>query len=113
MLGRREQVGRPGLPTFDRLGTLCVEGQEVATYLFHVPDDAAQWQRVRDILDAVLRETAQSSTGPIREIAHQMERAFSSAPSATVTEQLITGFDRLIALSLSDRRGREEQGTAE
>ena len=42
----------------DKLGKLCVEGQEVATYLFQVPDDQSQWQRIREIVDGILKETA-------------------------------------------------------
>ncbi len=31
----------------DPLGELCMEGLEVANYLFQVPDDEGQWKRLR------------------------------------------------------------------
>ncbi len=88
-------------PTFDKLALLCIEGQEIATYLFQVPHDTVGWERVGVILNVIMQESLQASRRGMSEIVGQMWRAFQGAPSVTVTEQLMTGFDRLIALSLS------------
>ena len=49
-----------GRRVLDPLGRLCFEGQDVANYLFQVPDDATQWERLGRIVDAILVETAKT-----------------------------------------------------
>ena len=71
----------------DKLGILCLQGQDVATYLFQVPDDETQWTKMRVIVDEILKEALDGS--------HDM----------TAADQLQSGFDRLVKLWKSARSG--------
>ena len=92
-------------PHLDKLGKLCVEGQEVATYLFQVPDDESQWQRIRQIVDGILQETSRSPRKELPRIAEELREALDGPPSMMVAEQLQSGFDRLVKLWKAARSG--------
>jgi hypothetical protein len=94
-----------GRRVMDPLGRLCFEGQDVANYLFQVPDDEAQWERVRGIVDAIMAETANTNRRELPAIAAELKAALSQPPSMMVAEQLMTGFDRITKLWKSARSG--------
>jgi len=89
----------------DKLGKLCYEGQEVATYLFQVPDDESQWQRLRGIVEAILKETERSQRRELPRIAQEMREALDGPHSVMAADQLQSGFDRLVKLWKSARSG--------
>jgi hypothetical protein len=102
MLDGMKNSGRRAM---DPLGKLCFEGQDVASYLFQVPDDEAQWERVRGIVDSIMTETANSNRRELPAIASDLKAALSQPPSMLVAEQLMTGFDRMTKLWKSARSG--------
>ena len=89
----------------DPLGKLCYEGQQVATYLFQVPDDESQLQRLREIVKGILQETATVDRRELPRIAQEMWQALAQPPSVVSAEQFLTGFDRMIALWKAARSG--------
>jgi len=100
-----EGMRNSGRRVLDPLGKLCFEGQDVATYLFQVPDDEAQWERIRGIVDAIMAETANSNRRELPAIAAELKAALSQPPSMMVAEQLMTGFDRITKLWKSAKSG--------
>lgn len=54
----------------DNLGQLCHDGLDIARYLFQVPDDEGERDRVRAILKAIL---AEPSVKPRREMPKVVE----------------------------------------
>jgi hypothetical protein len=94
-----------GRRLMDPLGKLCFEGQDLANYLFQVPDDESQWDRVRGIVDAILKETANTRRRELPAIAREMQEALKQPPSVMVAEQLVSGFDRMTKLWKSAKSG--------
>ena len=89
----------------DRLGTLCLRGQEVATYLFQVPDDESQWQRMQAIVDEILKETDNSPRRELPRLASELKEAMDGTHDMMAADQLQSGFDRLVKLWKSARSG--------
>lgn len=89
----------------DRLGKLCFTGHEVANYLFQVPDDESQWQRLGDIVEGILQEASGSRHKELPRIAEEVRTAMQQGTSMLVVEQVITGFDRMIKLWKAARSG--------
>jgi hypothetical protein len=89
----------------DPLGRLLFRGQEIASYLFQVPDDASEWQRLRDITNIVASESAKSARQELPQIAEEMRRLLKQEPSLAVADQLVAGFDRMVKLWKSARSG--------
>jgi hypothetical protein len=100
-----EGMKNSGQRLLDPLGKLCFEGQDVANYLFQVPDDASQWDRIRSIVDAILIEAAKTTRRELPAIAKEMKEALTQAPSVMVAEQLMSGFDRMTKLWKSAKSG--------
>lgn len=89
----------------DRLGTLCLRGQEVATYLFQVPDDEAQWQRMQAIIDEILEESSGSPRRELPRLATELKEAMGGTHDMMTADQLQSGFDRLVKLWKAARSG--------
>lgn len=89
----------------DRLGKLCFKGQEIATYLFQVPDDETQWQNARVIVDAILDETRGSQRRELPRLAAQLKEALNGAHDMMAADQLQAGFDRIVKLWKAARSG--------
>jgi hypothetical protein len=98
-------IKNSGRRPLDPLGKLCFEGQDVANYLFQVPDDASQWERLQRIVDAILAETAKTKRRELPAIAREIRDLTQGPHSAMVAEQLVNGFDRMIKLWKSARSG--------
>jgi hypothetical protein len=94
-----------GQRMLDPLGKLCFEGQDVANYLFQVPDDASQWERLRGIVDAILQETAKTKRKELPAIAMELREIIQGPPSVMAAEQLMSGFDRMTKLWKSAKSG--------
>jgi hypothetical protein len=89
----------------DPMGRLLFEGQEVATYLFQVPDDVPQWHRLQEIVTAILHESGRSPRVELPQIAKEMELLLQDPPSVMVADQLVAGFDRMVKLWKSAKSG--------
>jgi len=89
----------------DRLGRLCFEGQEIATYLFQVPDDEAQWERARGVVEAILQETRGSQRRELPRLAAQLREALDGSHDMAAADQLQSGFDRIVKLWKAARSG--------
>ncbi|NIM48152.1 MAG: hypothetical protein GTO22_02635 [Gemmatimonadales bacterium] len=96
--------GKPRIPP-DALGKLCKEGRDVASYLFQVPDDEAQWQRLREIVQAILKEARATKRRELPRIAQEMNDALSDKPTAQTAELMQSGFDRMFRLWQAARSG--------
>jgi hypothetical protein len=89
----------------DRLGKLCFTGHEVANYLFQVPDDESQWQRLSDIMDDILQEASKTRHKELPRIAEEVRTAMQQGTSMLVVEQVMSGFDRMIKIWKAARSG--------
>lgn len=89
----------------DPLGRLLFDGQELASYLFQVPTDGAQWARLGEIVDSVVREVAGSNRRELPQIADEMRGLLRLEPSVGVADQLVAGFDRMVKLWKAARSG--------
>jgi hypothetical protein len=89
----------------DPLGKLLFQGQEIASYLFQVPDDAAQWQRLGEIVSQVVSESSKSTRIELPQIASEMRQLLQQPPSVAIADQLVAGFDRMVKLWKSARSG--------
>lgn len=89
----------------DVIGKLCFEGQQIATYLFQIPDDEGERQRLREVIDAILEYNAKSQNRELPRIAREMKETLSQPPSPLLADQLVTGFDRIVSLWKLARSG--------
>lgn len=89
----------------DPLGRLLFQGQEVASYLFQVPDDTSEWQRLSAIVEQIIRELQSSPRVELPQIANEMQLLLTEQPSIAVADQLVAGFDRMVKLWKSARSG--------
>ena len=89
----------------DKLGKLCLQGQEVATYLFQVPDDESQWQKMQAIVDAILQETKGSQRRELPRLTAELREALDGTHDMMAADQLQSGFDRMVKLWKAARSG--------
>jgi len=89
----------------DPLGRLCHEGYDVATYLYQVPDDAAQWERLSRIINKILELSADSRRRELPNIAEELRSVLKDPPSMQAADQMVTGFDRMMKLWKAARSG--------
>ena len=99
--------GSPNPPPgpVDALGRLLFEGKDVADYLFQVPDDEGQRERLRGILAEVIVEARSGSHHELPRIAEEVKAVLDEPPSAPGAEMLQAGFDRLLRLWQAARSG--------
>lgn len=89
----------------DTLGRLCVQGQEVSSYLFQVPSDEEQAHEIRAILRGVIAECERTSHDELPRIATQMLDVSNELPSIAAADGLVSGFDRMVRLWEASRSG--------
>ncbi len=89
----------------DKLGMLCHQGQDVATYLFQVPDDESQWQKMQTIVEGILYETRGSQRRELPRLAGELQEAMAGSHDMMAADQLQSGFDRLVKLWKAARSG--------
>ncbi len=71
------QEGDKRPPVLDKVGKLCLEGKDVAAYLYQVPDDEGQRARLRAILDGILNESAVKKRKELPSIAQGLKEVLS------------------------------------
>ena len=88
--------GQGQRPVFlDAVGKLLEEGKSVTAYLYQVPDDKGQWDRLGQILDAILKEPSAAKRHELPRVAAELKETLSQPPSIQAVELLQAGFDRL------------------
>ncbi len=87
------------------LGTLCLEGRDVASYLFQVPTDQKQWARLRQIVDRIIEAASKLGMRELPAIGKEMQQVLTGPPSIMAADQLTAGFDRIIKLLGSAQSG--------
>ena len=95
---------KPRPAVIDRVGKLCQMGKDSADYLFQVPGDAAELEKVAKILDAILTDKSMRGRKEAPRIVNEMKEALNG-PTQLAAEQLQVGFDRLTKLWMSARSG--------
>ncbi len=89
----------------DDLGRLCKEGNDIAHYLFQVPDDEAQREKLGKTLDAILADKSMASRKELPSVAREMKELLAQPPSVSNADMLQTGFDRMMRLWQAARSG--------
>lgn len=89
----------------DTLGRLCIQGQEVSSYLFQVPSDEEQTHEIRAILRGVIAECEHTSHSELPRIAAYLLDVSSELPSIAAADGLVAGFDRILKLWEASRSG--------
>ena len=89
----------------DNLGQLCHDGLDIARYLFQVPDDEGERDRVGAILKAILAEPSVKPRREMPKVVEGMQQALDGEASAMAAERLQEGFERLIRLSQAAKSG--------
>jgi hypothetical protein len=101
----QRQQRHAGAFRVDGLGRLCLDGQEVAAYLFQAPTDDIQWRRLREIVNGIIRSSGQTGMRELPAVAHEMRDILSGPPSVLAAERLNAGFDRIVQLLKAARSG--------
>jgi hypothetical protein len=96
---------RPRAPLLDALGTLCVEGKQLAEYLWQVPDDAAARKQIFTLLDQIAAEGAKQGRKEMPRICGELVTAAKATPSPQQVDLLVNGFDRLYQLWQAAKSG--------
>lgn len=86
---------RGSQPLLDSLGKLIVEGKDAATYLWQVPDDQATRARLKEVLEAIKRESAARARREMPVLCEELLVALRATPSPQQVDLLQDGFDRL------------------
>ena len=100
---RPDQPGRPGF--MDRLGTLCHEGLDSATYLFQVPDDEAMREKLRGIVEAIAEDPLVKGRREFPKVVDEMRETLAGPAGAKSAEILHDGFDRMVKLWHTTKSG--------
>ncbi len=95
MIGSKHTSRQPPL---DELGKLCYEGQQVAQYLFQVPDDESQWERLAGIVTRLIEHVKPSKHQEMARIAAAVQQVLAGPHSMQAADQLQADFDRLVKL---------------
>jgi hypothetical protein len=96
---------RPRAPLLDALGQLCVDGKQLAEYLWQVPDDAAAREKIFAILDQIAAEGAKQGRKEMPRICGELISAAKATPSPQQVDLLVNGFDRLYQLWQAAKSG--------
>jgi hypothetical protein len=99
----RSPRARP--PLLDALGTLCTEGQQLASFLWQVPDDAGARGRIVVILNEITAESTKQGRKEMPRICEEMMTAAKATPSPQQVDLLVNGFDRLYQLWQAAKSG--------
>jgi hypothetical protein len=104
-LSEPNEPRKPRPSVLDRVGKLCKMGRDSADYLFQVPDDHGEREKVAKILEAILTDKSMRGRKEAPRVINEMKEALNEPPSTMVAEQLQIGFDRLTKLWMSARSG--------
>jgi uncharacterized protein YpuA (DUF1002 family) len=92
-------------PLMDRLGELCKEGRNSATYLWQVPNDEGVRQKIAEILGEIKVEAAKGGRQEMGRLVVELETALAVSPSPQQVELLQDGFDRMSRLWAAAKSG--------
>jgi hypothetical protein len=92
-------------PLLDALGKLCVEGKQLAEYLWQVPDDAGAREKIFALLDQIAAEGATQGRKEMPRICAELITAAKATPSPQQVDLLVNGFDRLYQLWQAAKSG--------
>jgi hypothetical protein len=92
-------------PLMDALGKLCVEGKQLAEYLWQVPDDAGARGRIVVLLDQIAAEGTKQGRKELPRICGELVTAAQATPSPQQVDLLVNGFDRLYQLWQAAKSG--------
>ena len=96
---------RPRAPLLDALGQLCVDGKQLAEYLWQVPDDAGAREKIVALLDQIAAEGAKQGRKEMPRICAELVTAAKATPSPQQVDLLVNGFDRLYKLWQAAKSG--------
>ena len=96
---------RPRAPLLDALGQLCVDGKQLAEYLWQVPDDTAAREKIFAILDQIAAEGTKQGRKEMPRICGELVTAAKATPSPQQVDLLVNGFDRLYQLWQAAKSG--------
>lgn len=97
------QAGRARF--MDKLGTLCHEGLDTASYLFQVPDDEAQREKLRQIVEAIGDDPVVKGRREFPKIVDEMRETLDGPATPMSAEALSDGFERMVKLWQTTRSG--------
>jgi len=89
----------------DALGKLCVEGKQLAEYLWQVPNDAEARRQIVALLDKIAVEAAKQGRKEMPRICEELAPAANATPSPQQVDLLVNGFDRLYQLWQAAKSG--------
>jgi len=92
-------------PLLDELGKLCTEGQQLASYLWQVPDDAGARAKIASLLESISAESARQGRNEMPRICKELMTAAQASPSPQQVDLLVNGFDRLYQLWQAAKSG--------
>lgn len=92
-------------PPLDNVGKLLFEGKDVADYLFQVPDDEAQRQRLRGVLTGIIDAAKAGGHNELPRIAEEAQASLAEPSSPQAAEMVQVGFDRMVRLWQAARSG--------
>jgi hypothetical protein len=96
---------RPRAPLLDALGKLCVEGKQLAEYLWQVPDDAGARQQIIALLGKIAAEGTKQGRKEMPRICEELTTAANATASPQQVDLLVNGFDRLYQLWQAAKSG--------
>ena len=96
---------RPRAPLLDALGKMCVEGKQLAEYLWQVPDDAGARQQIVELLDKIAAEGTKQGRKEMPRICEELSLAAKATASPQQVDLLVNGFDRLYQLWQAAKSG--------
>lgn len=92
-------------PLVDALGKLCIEGKQLADYLWQVPDDAGVRQKILAIIEQISTASAKQGRKEMPRICEELKTAAKASPSPQQVDVLVSGFDRLMGLWQAAKSG--------
>lgn len=95
MIGSKHTSRQPPL---DELGKLCYEGQQVAEYLFQVPDDESQWERLQRVVQQLTPLLKPTKHQEMARVVTGVQDVLAGPHTMQAADQLQADFDRLVKL---------------
>lgn len=89
----------------DSLGKLCKQGKDISNYLFQVPDDEGEREKLGRILDEILADDTVASRNEFPKLCNDLKEVLEQEASPKNAEMLQAGFDRMTRLWQAARSG--------
>lgn len=89
----------------DKLGTLCHQGLDIATYLFQVPDDESEREKLALIVEAIGQDPLVKGRREFPKIVDEMRETLAGPGTPMSAEALNDGFERMVKLWHTTRSG--------